>query len=537
MNPSAEELIRRLAKLKIKNYNRLNKIKRQFANQHKVSMLKNAELLNFYKRLVAENRLKPNAALEQLLRKRKIRTLSGVAPIAVLTKPYPCPGRCVYCPTEKLMPKSYLSNEPAVMRAVRTKFDPYKQVDCRLSALADNGHPTDKIELIVMGGTWSCLPKKYQRWFIKRCFDACNGKTASNLSEAQKRNEKAANRIIGLTLETRPDYVDEEEIQRWRALGATKVELGVQSLDDEILKQNKRGHDVAEIVRASKLCKQTGFKIAYHIMPNLPGSTPAKDLRTIKKLFDDPRFQPDMLKIYPTVVTKNSPLYRQWKAGKYQPYTDKQLFKLLLKIKQQIPPYVRLIRLIRDIPKESIVAGNTISNLREELQATLKKSNQTCRCIRCREAREDVKNLKDARMSITKYRASDGEEYFLEFASKDKKNLFAFLRLRLPDKKERNFIPEIQNCAMIREVHTYGRLIPLKKTKEKAVQHVGFGKHLVRTAEKIAAARGFQKIAIISGIGVRGFYRKLGFKRAGTYMIKKCKTKNVKLKNTDKVQN
>ena len=519
----AENLLRRLARLRIKNYNRLNKIKRRFANQHKVSMPKNAELLILYNRLLRSNRFQRNEALEQLLRKRKIRTLSGVAPIAVLTKPYPCPGRCLYCPTKKNMPKSYLYNEPAIMRAARVKFNPFEQVTTRLRALENNGHSTDKIELIVMGGTWSCLPKTYQRWFIKRCFDACNGKTRANLPTAQKLNEKAKHRIIGLTLETRPDYVNEQEIKHWREFGATKVELGVQSLDDNILQQNKRGHGLAEIIRATKLFKQAGFKIAYHLMPNLPGSTPARYLQTVKKLFSDERFHPDMLKIYPTVVTKNSGLYRLWRAGKYKPYSNRQLFNLLIQIKQLIPEYVRLIRIIRDIPKESIFAGNTISNLREELQAELNKTNRVCRCIRCREAREDAAGIKQAKLSVKKYKASSGREYFFQFTNQNRNKLFAFLRLRLADKNEQNFIPEIRDCAMIREVHTYGPSVPLKKTIGKAVQHLGLGKRLVREAEKIAGQNGFGKIAVIAGIGVRGYYRKLGYERAGTYMVKRIK--------------
>lgn len=516
------ELLNDLANLKVKNSNRLNKAKRRFANKYKIGMISNADLLRLYKKQLKKKLLKPDQSLENFLQKRKIRTLSGVAPIAVLTKHYPCPGKCAYCPDEKGMPKSYLSNEPAVMRAVMTKFDPHTQVKVRIRALTDNGHSTDKIELIIMGGTWSYFPRQYQNWFVKRCFDACNGRNAKNLDQAQKWNEKAKHRIVAMTLETRPDYIDEEEVRYWRKLGATKVELGVQSLSDKVLSQNKRGHGTKATIQATKLFKQAGFKIAYHMMPNLPGSTPANDFKDFKTLFDRPEYQPDFLKIYPTVVTKNSLLFKWWQQGKYKPYSDKKLFALLLKIKQIIPDRVRIIRLIRDIPLESIEAGNLISNLRESLQKELQRLDKKCKCIRCREARADLVGINQTKLYTTKYKASEATEYFFQYTSKDKQKLFAFLRMRLPEKDEKNFIPEIQNCAMMREVHTYGKLVPIAKTKgsKKEIQHQGFGTRLTHEAEDIARKNGFTKMAVISGVGVRGFYRKLGYKLIGTYMVK-----------------
>ena len=526
-NELDKELISKLTNLKVKNSNRLNKLKRQFANKHKIGMISNADLLAVYRKLRKNNTINQNLDLEKLLQKRKVRTLSGVAPIAVLTKPYPCPGKCAFCPNEKSMPKSYLSNEPAVMRAILNKFDPATQVSVRLKALFNNGHLTDKVELIIMGGTWSCFPRQYQNWFVKRCFDACNGKTAKTLEQAQKWNETAKHRIVAMTLETRPDYIDEKEIKYWRKLGATKVELGVQSLDDKVLKLNKRGHFKAEVARATKLFKMAGFKVAYHLMPNLPGATPAKDLATYNKLFNAEDFQPDFIKIYPTVVTKGSALYRWWKQGKYKPYSYKVLFNLLLKMKKITPSYVRIIRLIRDIPKESIEAGNKITNLREALQTELKKHGQSCNCIRCREPKDDLTGLDKAKLSTIKYPASNATEYFLQYTSNNKKKLFAFLRLRLPNANEINFIPELKDCAMVREIHTYGRLASLqgnkktKKQKNKAVQHTGLGTKLTVEAEKIAKNNGFSKIAVISGVGVRGYYKKMGYKLEGTYMIKK----------------
>ena len=511
-----------------KTHNKLNKIKRKFARDEKIStMITNAELLQLYQEQITKDEINENPSLRALLKKRAIRTLSGVAPVAVLTKSYPCPGKCAFCPTEAQMPKSYLSNEPAVMRAILTKFDPHKQVSVRLRALQANGHSTDKIELIVMGGTWSCLPKSYQTNYIKRCFDACNRKTAKTLAEAQKLNETAKHRIVGLTLETRPDYITKKEIMRYRELGCTKVEIGIQTTDDKILKLNKRGHGRQEIIKATKLLKDAGFKVAYHMMPNLPGSTPKKDFEVFKELFSNPDFQPDMLKIYPCVVVKGSELYEWWKQGKYRPYSTKQLVNLLLKIKLSIPDHVRIIRLIRDIPKESIEAGNIISNLRQYLKAELVAQKKYCKCIRCREARTNISRAKDAKLFIKKYKTNGGTEYFLQYASKNKRTLYAFLRLKLPEDKN-HYISELKNAALIREVHTYGRLVPIAQKTAKAVQHLGFGKKLMQEAEKIAKKQKYDKMAVISGIGVRAYYRKLGYKLQGTYMVKKLKRKNEK---------
>jgi elongator complex protein 3 len=513
------ELIKKLAGLKIKNPNRLNKVKRLFAIKHRIGMVSNADLLELYRKLVRTKKIVLNHDLEYLLTKRKVRTMSGVAPVAVLTKPYKCPGKCAFCPDEKEMPKSYLSNEPAVMRAILSKFDPYAQVSARIRALTDNGHNTDKIELIIMGGTWSYFPKQYQNWFIKKCFDACNNKKSKNIEEAHKWNEKAKHRIVALTVETRPDYVDEDQIKYWRKLGATKVELGIQIADDTVLKKNKRGHGTKEIINATTLLRQAGFKIAYHLMPNLPGSTPAKELKTFKKLFSDKNYQPDFIKIYPTVVTKNSQLFKWWKKGEYKPYKEKTLFNLLLEMKLAVPEYVRIIRLIRDIPKESIEAGNKITNLREALQTELKNQGKRCLCIRCREAKDNISGIDKAKLSIIKYQANDGTEQFLQYTNSNKKKLFAFLRLRLPDKNSKNFIPEIQDCAMIREIHTYGQLAPIH-SKGNSIQHHGFGTKLVVQAENIAKKSGYSKIAVISGVGVRGYYKKFGYKLIGTYMVK-----------------
>ena len=517
-----KQIILKLSKSHPITHSELNTQIRQFCGEYKISPVQKIQLLTAYHKLVKQGIIKADSQLEKLLKKREIRTLSGVAPIAVLTKPYPCPGQCVFCPDETDMPKSYLSNEPAVMRAILNNFDPFKQVQMRLRALAMTGHKTDKCELIVMGGTWSYLPRQYQTWFIKRCFDGFNGKTAKNLAQAKKWNQTAKFRVIGLTLETRPDYIDIKEIKRMRELGCTRVELGVQTIDNKILKLTKRGHFVEQTIKATKLLKDAGFKISYHMMPNLPGSTPAKDLKIFKKLFSDQNFQPDMIKIYPCAVTKGAKIYKWLKKGSYQAYSDKQLLDLLIKIKKIIPPYVRITRLIRDIPSESIISGNKISNLRQLIHEKLEQTGQACQCIRCREARNQPIELKSIKLKVIKYRASDGLEYFLSYESKDKKTLFAFLRLRIPQNPEKeliNVLPELKNAALIRELHTYGQLIPLK-SKDKAVQHIGLGKRLMQQAEKIAHQHKVNKISVISGIGVREYYKKLGYKLEDTYMVK-----------------
>ncbi|MBU2028916.1 tRNA uridine(34) 5-carboxymethylaminomethyl modification radical SAM/GNAT enzyme Elp3 [Patescibacteria group bacterium] len=487
----------------------------------------NADLREHYEKLVARKIVKRSPQLEKILLSRKIRTQSGVAVVAVLTKSYPCPGQCLYCPTEKDMPKSYLSNEPAVMRAISAQFNPYRQVQGRLRSLELNGHQTDKIELIVMGGTFSALPKNYQQKFIAECFRACNEYpnhktwnmehgTISNLLREQRRNERVKHRIIGLTLETRPDFIDEAEIINFRNLGCTRVELGVQSIFNDVLEINKRGHKIEASIEASKLLKDAGFKINYHMMPGLPGSNPRKDFLMFQKLFSDPAFQPDMLKIYPTAVTKNSALYKLWRQGKYHPLTDEHFKKLILKIKKEaIPPYVRISRLVRDVPATSIVAGPKISNLRQ-----LIAPQSLCQCIRCREVRGNYDLKEKIILDRIDYFASDGKEIFLQYTSKNKKKLFALLRLRILSNNN-HFIPALRQAALIREVHTYGQLTQINKYSKKSPQHFGLGKKLMAEAEKIAKKEfGLNYMAVISGIGARNYYRKIGYTLKNTYMVK-----------------
>ena len=489
-------------------------------------MPSNPELLKVYHKLLKIGKIKKDPFLENLLQKKKIRSLSGVAVITVLTKPYSCQGKCIFCPFQEKIPKSYLEKEPAVQRAQGVNFDPYLQTKKRIEALQNCGHLTEKIDLIILGGTFSFYPKRYQSYFIKKVFEACNEKTSSTLKEAQKINEKAKHRIIGITIETRPDCIDIKEIKWLRKLGVTRVELGVQTVFEEILKLNQRGHGVKETIKATQLLKDAGFKVNYHMMVNLYGSDFEKDLQAFKIIFEDERFKPDYLKIYPCVVLKEAPLHKLYLEGKYRPYSTEKLVELLIEIKKRVPYWVRIQRVIRDIPSTYIVAGNKITNLREVVKKEMEKRNLTCHCIRCRQA-ESLESFEKIYLFREDYWSSSGKEIFLSFESKDRKKLFSFLRLRIPSfyfSGKKHFIEVLNDSAIIRELHTYGKTASLfEKEKENiSYQHKGLGKKLIKEAERIAKEEfKVSKIAVISGVGVRDYYRKLGYRLKETYMVKK----------------
>ena len=462
-NKNIIDFVGALANKKIATGEQFLNFKKELISKFKIQPPNNTDLLEVYHN--HQKQIKRNPYFEKKLNKRPVLSLSGVAVVSVLTKPYPCPGRCLYCPSEKGIPKSYLSGEPAVERAKGLKYNPYWQVKKRIEVLAKNGHPTDKIELIVIGGTWSCLPKKYQNWFIKRCFDGANKQSAKALKQAQTKNETARHRIIGITLETRPDYITPKEIEQMRLLGCTRVELGVQTTEEKILKLNQRGHEIKHIIEATRLLKNAGFKVCYHLMPGMMGSNPAKDLKVFQEIFSQPQYQPDMIKVYPCVVTKGSKLYRLWQQKKYKPYSDKKLLDLLVKIKSIVPPQVRVIRMIRDIPSQKIEGGSRISNLREVVHQEMKRRGLKCRCIRCREIKNIQTPLKNLKLIVNQFPASEGQEVFLSFENVRQDKLVAFLRLRLPalnfNSEFYKLFPTLKDAAIIREIHTYGELVPI----------------------------------------------------------------------------
>lgn len=384
MKKLLEKLIYKLNKQSYLNSLLLSKLKRHTAEKTGF-FPKNSELLAVLRHLVKKGKIKKNEKLENFLKIKKIRSLSGIVPLAVFTKPYNCKGNCLYCPRQKNIPHSYLDNEPAVMRAIKLNYDPYLQVRKRIEQLEATGHDCQKIELIVMGGSFNALPKKYQINFIAQCFLAANKQkkpskiitSLKKLTQIQKKNENAFHRIIGLTLETRPDLINIKEIAFIRKLGATRIELGVQSVFLKILKKVDRGHNIQTVIKATKLLKDTGFKINYHLMPNLPGSTLKKDFLSFQKVFNSQLYRPDMVKIYPCVVCWQAPLYKWYKKGKFKPYSDKSLVSLLLKIKKIVPPWVRIMRLGRDIPAANIAAGCKLSNIRQILQQIMKKRDSS----------------------------------------------------------------------------------------------------------------------------------------------------------------
>lgn len=511
-----------------KNEAELSALKRNFIGKAKdeTALPSKTNLLKAYHKLLTEKRISKNLRLEKVLTRRGVRTLSGVTIITSLVKPYPCPGKCVYCPLDVRMPKSYLAEEPAAARALTLKFDPWKQMTKRIEALENNGHPTEKIELIVKGGTWNSYPLAYQYWFILESFRAANETpkklTASasleklkiELQKQQKINEKSKHRIIGLTLETRPDSINEKTLWQMREQGCTRLELGVQHTDEEILKLVKRGHTVEQVKVAMKLAKNFGFKVDFHLMPQLPGATPEKDLAMLLGIFKDPAFRPDMIKVYPCSVVKGSELYTWFEQGKFHSYPVEELISILKKFKSEIPVYARISRLIRDIPGQLIETGNKVTNLRQVIQNEMKAEGTFCRCLRCREVGhvklDKITDLTPT-LFIEQYEASGGTEYFLSFEDKNRQVVFAFCRLRLTP----------TNTAFVRELHTYGQLVRIGKKDKASSQHQGLGKKLLKEAEKIAKKNLKQTINVISGVGVRDYYRGLGYRLQHTYMVKK----------------
>ncbi len=451
--------------------------------------------------------------LDPFLIKKPMRTMSGVAVVAVMTSPHSCPhGKCIYCPggVESGSPQSYTGKEPAARRAERNGFDPFLQVKDRIEQLTAIGHKTDKIDLIIMGGTFTSRDREYQEWFVRRCLDAMNGEPSEDLSDAQRKNEVSAHRCIGLTVETRPDVFGDEQVELAMMLGATRVELGVQILDDDILSKTKRGHGVKEVIDSTESCKSHGLKVCYHIMPGLPGSDPEKDLDRFRRLFEDPDFRPDMLKLYPTLVISGTELYDMWERGEYVPYDVDTAVDLLAKMKSVVPEYVRIQRIERDIPAPQISAGIFRSNIRQLVKDHMGSLGISCRCIRCREVGHTGEILEHPERIVRKvleYEASGGVERFVSLEYND--SIIGYVRLRTDG----------TDTATVREVKVFGRIAPLGSEGEDW-QHRGFGKELMQEAERLAAADGKKRIRVTGGIGTREYYRALGYSLEMPYMVK-----------------
>ena len=487
-------------------------------------------LVAAYNQLVESGAWQADPGLLARIRLKPVRTLSGVTTVTVLTKPYPCPGQCIFCPDEARMPKSYLSDEPGAMRAVEHNFDPYAQVKSRLETLEAVGHPTDKIELLILGGTWSAYRRDYQEWFVRRCFEAMNGPNPSSppfpsreggtggLGLAHTLNETALHRDVGLTVETRPDEITPNELAWFRHLGVTKVQMGAQSLDDHILEINERGHTAAETHRAVALLRAAGFKIVLHWMPNLLGATLDSDRLDFPRLWDG--LCPDEIKIYPTQLLENAPLYEYWRRGEYQPYTQEELLALIADIKPTIPRYCRVNRVVRDIPSTHVVAGNKRTSLRQDIHAELRRRGTRCNCIRCREVRGQTVETSALELNDLAYPADGAEEHFLSFVTLEDK-IAGFLRLCLPNADSPSTgLSDLDGAAIIREVHIYGQSLPVGEEGNGAAQHTGLGTRLLEEAEKIARAHGFQRMAVIAAVGTRRYYLERGFERGKLYLVK-----------------
>ena len=604
---SFEDLVYYLLSIKELNAEHFRDAQRSFAKKNNLDTLPSkSQILQVYFNLVKEWKIDKNSDFELLLRKRAIRSMSGIVSVQVLTKPYPCPSHCIFCPNDPEMPKSYIKSEPGAMRAWLNQFDPIKQVYNRLYSLQQTGHKTDKIEMIVLGGTWDFYPDDYKREFIQRLYDACNTfsqleienkiqnsdrkysfqvknedqiQISSSLSEAVKLNETAENRIIGLTIETTPPFVTHANCRERREMWVTRIEMWVQSTDDQILDLNKRWHNLAEIRTAMNRLRQYGFKISIHIMPGLYGSNVDKDIQTFRDIYTDKNIKPDEIKFYPTSVIPNTELYTLYLEWKYQPITTEEISQIIRQtFREIIPPYTRIKRLIRDIPATEISAGSNVTNLSQLMHETLLKEYQKSdkddrsnfyqrlypnlqvfenedvliqQCLaqdsddikslilgvqpnlsdfrhfvsldtRSREMRNKTEQTEHLNLVVRKYRSGVGEEYFISFED-ELGYLYGFTRLLMIEEDQSIKREGIwKKTALIRELHVYGSLQSLKQAEDQnvKVQHSWLGKQLLFLAEKISQVAWYERLSVISGVWVREYYAKLGYKLDWTYMAK-----------------
>jgi len=522
---ACREVIKRLMAIPNPTKEDVNQIKIQTAAIYNLKNIpSNSELIRC---------LQPNEKrrLLPLLRRKTVRTISGVTVVAVMTKPWPCPktSPCAYCPGGPPygVPQSYTGHEPAAMRGIQSSFDSYEQVKNRIAQLEAIGHRVDKAEIIVMGGTFPAMPLDYQEYFVQRCLDAITRKKSRSLEEAEKLAEKSRIRNVGITVETRPDWAKKERIDHMLAMGVTRVELGVQNIYDDIYELVDRGHGVKDVIEATRALKDAGLKVAYHLMPGLPGSNFKRDVEAFQKIFTDSGFKPDMIKIYPCLVIKGTKAYEWWKKGEYLPYTTEQAVQLILEVKKMIPPWCRIMRVQRDIPAFLIEAGVNRSNLRQLVLQKLKEQKMRCRCIRCREVghrwlTDKIKpNPENITILTMKEKASEGEDVFISVEDPANDVLIGYLRLRIPSENAHR--PEIysEKASIVRDLHVYGPLVPVGRHMAKAWQHKGYGGILLSEAERVSREDyDRRKIVVISALGTKQFYKRFGYDYDGPYVSK-----------------
>ena len=521
----AREIIKALLLLQSPTCGDVNRAKNQVAAKHQLArILSNAEIISAMN--PKEKRL-----LLPLLRRKTTRTISGVTVVAVMTKPHPCPQDepCVYCPggPAQGVPQSYTGHEPAAMRGSQNNYDPYQQVKSRISQLTAIGHCVDKIELIVMGGTFPATPSEYQTHFIQRCLDAITGKKSASLEDAKVHAETSRIRNVGVTVETRPDWCKQPHVDAMLDMGVTRVEIGVQNPDDELYRLAGRTHTVADVTEATQIAKDAGLKIVYHLMPGMPGSNPKRDLKAFKRVFIDPAFKPDMIKIYPCLVIAGTKAYDCYRKGTYKPYTTEEATNLIAEIKKTLPPWVRVMRVQRDIPAGLIVAGVDKSNLRQLVQQKLAEQNEHCSCIRCKEVGHRIAmdniapDMDKIKILTTRYPASEGTELFISAEDRENNVLIGYLRLRVPSAKAHRPEINIVSSAIVRELHVYGPLVPVGKHSAQAWQHKGYGSILLSEAERVAREDyDLKKLFVISALGTKQYYMRLGYSRDSVYVSK-----------------
>jgi len=521
---ASREIIDRLMRLPKPSMKDANLVKVRVAGKYGLNCVPpNSEIIRC---------LKPEekGKLLKVLRRKLVRIASGVTVIAVMTKPWPCPQKepCAYCPGGPKIgvPQSYTGREPACMRGLENNFDPYSQVKHRMRQFEAIGHTVDKVELIVMGGTFPSMPLAYQEYFIRICLDAINGLTSKSLREAKKNAENSHIRNVGITVETRPDWAKETHVDRMLSIGVTRVELGVQNVYDDIYMLVNRGHTIEDVVEATRILKDSGLKVVYHMMPGLPGSNLERDLEGFRRIFSDPSFKPDMIKIYPCLVIEGTKIYEWWKQGAYKPYTTEEAVELIAEVKKTVPEWVRIMRVQRDIPAYLIKSGVTRSNLRELALNRLRERDMKCRCIRCREVgqrwlkdgvKPDPENLEVLTRNLE---ASRGEEFFISVEDSVNDTLIGYVRLRFPSEKVHR--PEIasKNASLIRELRVCGSMVPVGKHSKDDYQHKGCGGLLLEEAEKTSRQCGYRKILVTSALGTRRYYRRFGYMYDGPYMSK-----------------